>query len=238
MRAHLGEKPKGQRLEASLLAFAGQVERMPGVLERLGRMAGQQMDLSELTEARAAHVAHRLSARLERFLKQPERFLAASGLRICQPEEPRRRPAHAAPGPRQRHAALQQRDRSVQIALDDVEAPQGVGRDDAIELVTARLGDPDRLLSERDRFAELTEVAERQREPGARSDVDHGRAQPDSPPPEPCERLPDVAGFSFLLLPGVIPAARIVEAREPRTQRVNDPAEQLASLPKVAELVK
>src|SRR5262247_445224 len=36
----------------------------------------------------------------------------------------------------------------------------------------------------------------------------------------------------------VFPAARIVEAREPRTQRVNDPAEQLASLPKVAELVK
>src|SRR5262245_63931430 len=126
----------------------------------------------------------------------------------------------------------------MESALDDVEAPQGVGRDDAIELVTARLGDPDRLLSERDRFAELTEVAERQREPGARSDVDHGRAQPDSPPPEPCERLPDVAGFSFLLLPGVIPAARIVEARGPRTQRVNAPADQLASLPKVAELVK
>src|SRR5262245_53536316 len=126
----------------------------------------------------------------------------------------------------------------MESALDAVEAPQARGRDDAIELVTARLGDPDPLLSERDRFVELTEVAERQREPDPRSDEDHGRAQPDPPPPEPCERFPDVAGFSFLLLPGVIPAARIVEAREPRTQRVDDPAEQVASLPKVAELVK
>src|SRR5215471_16694080 len=196
------------------------------------------MDLAELTEARAPHVTDRVPARRERFLEELECFLAAPGLRIREPQKPGRRPPHAAPGSRQSQAAFQQRDGSVDIALDDVEAPQGVRRDDAVELVTARLGDPDRLLSKRDGFAELTEIGEGQCEPGARSDENHGWAESEPQHPEPRQRFPDLAGLASPSLSGVPPRARSREARDLRIERVDDPAKQVASLPKVTELME
>ena len=73
--------------------------------------------------------------------------------------------------------AFELRDGAAEITLDHVEAAEGVGRDDAVELVPARLGNPDRVLSERDSFDELTEVAEGQRKPGTWSDEDRSWAQ-------------------------------------------------------------
>src|SRR5215470_7882160 len=58
------------------------------------------MDLPELTQARAPHVTDRFPARRERFLEELERFLAAPGLRIREPQKLCRRPPHAAPGSR------------------------------------------------------------------------------------------------------------------------------------------
>src|SRR6266545_7603739 len=140
-------------------------------------MPGQEIDLSKLTVAAAVHLAHHLRAGPESFLDEPESLVVAFGLRIGLAKESDGGPAHAAPGSRQIETAFQLRDGMVEITLENVEAPQGVGRDDGVELVTARFGNPDRLLSERDSFDELTKVAEGQRQPGPRSDEDRGWAQ-------------------------------------------------------------
>src|SRR5215510_11883245 len=194
------------------------------------------MDLAELTETRAPHIADGLPARLASFAEEGERLLAASRLGVRHPEESGRRPAHAAPGSRQNQAALQLGDRPVEIAFDGVEAPQRVGRHDAVELVAARLGDADRLVSERDRLVELAEVAEGQGEPGPRPDENHRRAQSEPRHPEACQRLPDLSS-PFLPLPLVTPNAGIGNARESRTHGVDDPAQQVASPDKLAELM-
>ena len=86
-------------------------------------------------------------------------------------------PAHAAPGASQHQAAFELRDGTAEIALDHVETAEGVGRNDAVELVTPRLGNPDRLFSERDSFDELTEVGEGQRQPRTGSDEDRSWTQ-------------------------------------------------------------
>src|SRR5215510_13080336 len=195
------------------------------------------MDLAELTETRAPHIADGLPARLASFAEELERLLAASRLRVRDAEESGRRPAHAAPGSRQNQAALQLGNRPVEIALDGVEAPQRIGRHDAVELVAARLGDADRLFSERDRLVELAEIAEGHGKPGTRPDENHRRAQSEPGHPEACQRLPDLSS-PLLALPLVTPHTGIGDAREPRTHGVDDPAQQVASPGEVAELME
>src|SRR5262249_62342463 len=120
------ETPERQRRDASLLPVGGEIVRRLSGLESLGWTPGQELDLTEVTEARAAHVTDRSPARLERFLEELERRGGAPGLRIREPKKSRRRPAHAAPGSRQCQAAFQVGYGLVEVALDDVEAPQRV----------------------------------------------------------------------------------------------------------------
>src|SRR5262245_9629819 len=115
MRGYLGENPERQRLEASLLPIPGEVERLPGVLGGLGKMPGQQVNLSELTGA--ARLIHRLLARVGNFLDESEGLVEASEPRIGLGQESDRGPAHAAPGPGESQAAFQMEHGTVEITL-------------------------------------------------------------------------------------------------------------------------
>ena len=77
MRGYLCEKAKCQRLKASLSPIAGEVERLPSVLGSLGKTPGQEIDLSELTEAGATLLIHHLLARPVNFLEESEGLVVA-----------------------------------------------------------------------------------------------------------------------------------------------------------------